>query len=78
MQVRVQAKGSMSAMPDCNCMIDYIQFDMQDEATNSFSLLAVGWGVEVMVCKVNAMNAKFYDLVCMSVCPSTCYMYMGC
>jgi hypothetical protein len=30
--VRVRAKGSMSAMPDQNFMIDYIQFDMQDES----------------------------------------------
>jgi hypothetical protein len=28
--VRVRAKGSVSAMPDQNFMIDYVQFDMQD------------------------------------------------
>jgi hypothetical protein len=32
MHVRVRAQGSMSAMSDQNFMIEYIQFDMQDES----------------------------------------------
>jgi len=32
--------------------------------------------VTVTVYKVNAMNAKCDDLVCMSVCPPACYTYL--